>query len=122
MDRCPEVVAIGFANMYQEADATWWTDLELTVINDGIDLSPCVQSATASADATYSLRACVIHRHSGAASQLTTSGHYIAHFREGAEWYVADDTYVRTSTSLTTASGVHLFPYAISLKKQAASQ
>ena len=99
--------------MYQEADATWWTDLELIGINDDIDLSPCVWSATAPSDATYSFRACVIHRHSGAASQLATSGHYITQFREGAEWYVADDTYVRTCTPLTTASGARLFPYIL---------
>ena len=122
LDRCPDVLAIAFANMYQEADATWWTDLELTGINDDIDLSPCVRSATASSDATYSFRACVIHRHSETASQLTTGGHYIAHFREGAEWYVADDTYVRTCTPLTTASGAHLFPCILFLQKQAASE
>ena len=78
------MLAIAFANMYQEADATWWTDLELTGINDDIDLSPCARSAAASSDATYSFRACVTHRHSGAAPQRTTSGHYIAQFRGGA--------------------------------------
>ena len=121
LERCPEVLAIAFANMYQEDDVTWWADLDLTGLNDDIDLSSCVRSAISSTDATYSLRACVIHRHSGSASQLTTNGHYISHFCEGGTWYVADDTYVRTCTPLTTASGAHLFPYILFLQKQSVS-
>ena len=64
----------------------------------------------------------MIHRRSGAASQLTTSGHYIAHFREGAERYVTDDTYLRTCAPLTTASGAHRFPYILFLQTQGASE
>jgi len=122
LDRCPEVLALAFTNMYQEANATWWVDLVLTGINDDIDLSSCVRSDAPSIDATYRVRACVIHRHSGAASQLTTSGHYIAQFCEGGQWFVADDTYVRTCTPLTTASGAHLFPYILFLQKQSAPE
>ena len=85
--------------MYEEADADWWVDLQLTGIDDVIDLSPCVRSGT---DALYHLRACLIHRHSGMASKGMTSGHYIAHFSEAQTWYEADDTRVRACTPLST--------------------
>ena len=122
LDRCPEVLAIAFENMYEEGGAMWWADLVLTGLDDAIDLSSCVRSAISSADATYSLRACVIHRHSGPASQNTSHGHYIAHFCQGGTWYVADDTYVRSCTPLATSSGAPLFPYILFLQKHGVSE
>ena len=89
LDRCPEVLAIAFENMYEEGGTMWWADLVLTGLDDAIDLSSCVRSAISSADATYSLRACVIHRHSGPASRNTSHGHYIAHCCQGGTWCVA---------------------------------
>ena len=120
LDRCPEVLAIAFTHLYEEAEIAWWVDLQLTGIDDDIDLSSCVRSPVLSIDASYRLRACVIHRHSGPASKCMTSGHYIAHFCQSAQWYVADDTYVRTCTPLSTESGAHLFPYILLLQKQGA--
>ncbi len=111
IDECPEVLAVAFSNMYQEAGDDWWCDVEITDVDAALDSLACARNAPPEVDATYKARAITIHRHSGPARRSRTAGHYIAQFVENGVWYVADDTYVHKCEPLRSLQGSVLFPY-----------
>ena len=80
IDECPEVLAVAFSNMYQEAGDGWWCDIEITDVDAALDSLACARNAPPEVDATYKARAIIIHLHSGPARRSRTAGHYIAQF------------------------------------------
>jgi hypothetical protein len=117
IDHCPDTLAVAFDNMYEEHGHDWWHEFEIRELNAEVDLSSCSRQAPPGRDASYNLRAAIIHRHSGQARRTQTSGHYIAQFKRGDSWYVADDAFVNKCEPLRSMQDDVLFPYVLFLTK-----
>ena len=86
-------------------------------VEASVDLAPCcTANGQAGAACTYTLQACIVHRHHCQASRQATSGHHLTHFKEDGCWYTANDTLT------TLCEEIHLgtlstLPYIIFLQK-----
>ena len=97
LKRAPPALAIRINNIYEQGGEEFWVDAKvawpieavtLTIMND------------AEPQAEYDVQAYLVHRHEDGApvSRGMRSGHYVAYFRYGTSWYLADDSKVTMLT------------------------
>ncbi|MCP4945539.1 MAG: ubiquitin carboxyl-terminal hydrolase, partial [Planctomycetaceae bacterium] len=91
----PPLLVISFANMYEVADSDFFVSTTVDDMDASVDLlGNYTGFPDMLASSRYAVRAFVEHKHAGCASRAATSGHYVAHIRNGDEWFVADDSIV----------------------------
>jgi hypothetical protein len=114
-DRClrraPHALAIRIENTYEQGGEAFWVDAQVAWPNEPLTLT---LGNDAEPQVDYDVQAYLVHRHEKSApvSRGMRSGHYIAYFRHGAAWYLADDEKVTMLTQPPTE-----FPYVVMLAR-----
>ena len=112
LKRAPPALIIRINNIYEQGGEEFWVDARVEWPNEALTITI---GNDAEPEVEYDVQACLVHRHADGApvSRGMRSGHYVAYFRQGAAWYLADDSKVtRLSTSPTE------FPYVVLLARK----
>ena len=104
-------MAIRIENTYEQGGEAFWVDARVAWPNDQLTLTV---ANDAEPQVDYDVQAYLVHRPAPGASVARgmRSGHYIAYFKHGAAWYLADDGKVTMLTAPPTE-----FPYVVFLAR-----
>ena len=106
-----QVITIRIENTYEQGGALFWVDAQIAWSSEPTTLT-IANDAEPQVD--YDVQAYLVHRHNADApvSSGMQSGHYLAYFKHGATWYLADDDKVTLLASPPTE-----FPYLVFLAR-----
>ena len=111
LQRAPQALWLRIENTYELLGDVFWTDARVAWPQ-----GPCTLTTNHADEpqVDYEVQAYVVHRHDAETpgAMGARSGHYVAYFKHGTAWYLADDERV---TSLTEAPNE--FPYIIVLAR-----
>ena len=94
----PQALAIRIENTYEQGGEAFWVDARVAWPSDQLTLTV---ANDAEPQVDYDAQAYLVHRHPAgtAVSRGMRSGHYVAYFKHGAAWYLADDGIVTMLTA-----------------------
>ena len=111
LKKAPQALAIRIENTYEQGGQAFWVDARVAWPNEALTLTT---TNAIEPQADYDVQAYLVHRHEQDApvSAGMRSGHYVAYFKHGAAWYLADDANITLLTELPTE-----FPYLVFLAR-----
>ena len=106
-----QALTIRVENTYEQGGENFWVDAQISWPSEALTLTVANE---AEPQVDYDVQAYLVHRHDVGApvSRGMRSGHYVAYFKHGASWYLADDSRVTMLAEPPTE-----FPYVVFLAR-----